>query len=48
MKRKFEVRWYECNLTIEKKRKFFTKIGASLFAGYLQRCEMLDTKVYEL
>lgn len=27
MKRKFEVRWYEHNLTQEKSRKFFLRSG---------------------
>lgn len=35
MKKKYEVRWYEYELTQEKSRKFFTEKGASLFAWYI-------------
>jgi hypothetical protein len=39
MKRKFEVRWYELNLTQEKSRKFFTYWGAIFFMAYLEAYE---------
>lgn len=48
MKRKYEVRWYECDLTEEKKRKFFTEIGAAMFAAYLEVYENVKPKILEL
>lgn len=36
MKRKWEVRWYEHNLTQEKCRKFFTDFAADFFAWYME------------
>lgn len=48
MKRKYEVRWYECDLTEEKRRKFFTEIGASMFAAYLEVYENVKPKILEL
>lgn len=48
MKRKYEVRWYEYNLTEEKRRKFFTEIGAAMFATYLKIYENVKPKILEL
>ena len=48
MKRKYEVRWYECNLTEERSRKFFTEIGAAMFAAYLEVYENVKPKINEL
>lgn len=42
MKRKFEVRWYELNLTKEKSRKFFTEWGAIIFMAYLEAYEDVE------
>ena len=42
MKKKYEVRWYELNLTQEKMRKFFTHIGAVIFAAYIEAYEYAD------
>lgn len=47
MKRKYEVRWYECNLTEEKRRKFFTEIGARVFALYKRIVTKEKTTLYE-
>jgi hypothetical protein len=48
MKRRFEVRWYELNLTERKSRKFFTELGAEIFKWYLgRRCDAY-AKVYEI
>lgn len=47
MKRKYEVRWYEYNLTNEKCRKFFTKVGAIFLASYLEAYESVKPKIYE-
>ena len=46
MKRKYEVRWYECNLTEERSRKFFTKKGALLFMCYLETFENVQPVIY--
>lgn len=32
MKRKYQVRWYEYNLTQPRSRNFFTEIGAQIFS----------------
>lgn len=48
MKRKYEVRWYELNLTKEKSRKFFTAIGAALFAAYLETYEDVKPQTKKL
>lgn len=39
MKRKYKVTWYQMNLTVPKVRKFFTKVGALIFAAYLEANE---------
>ena len=36
MKRKYEVRWYDYNLTQEQSRRFFTDFAANFFAWYLE------------
>ena len=46
MKRKYEVRWYEYNLTEEKRRKFFTHLGAMLFKAYLEAYENVEPVIY--
>lgn len=48
MKRKYEVRWYERNLTHEKSRKFFTEIGAVIYKWYLEKYCYAYAKIYEL
>lgn len=45
MKRRFEVRWYELNLTKRKSRKFFTEWGANLFVWYLKYYNDEDAKI---
>ncbi len=45
MKRKYEVRWYDHNLTKEKCRKFFTEVGAAMFAAYLETYDDVKPKV---
>lgn len=48
MKRKYEVRWYEYDLTEEKKRKFFTYFAAVLYAAYLEAYEGVERpKIYK-
>ena len=46
MKRKYEVRWYECNLTEERSRKFFTHWGAIIFMAYLEAYENVEPVIY--
>lgn len=48
MKRKFEVRWYEMNLTQEKRRKFFTELGAIAFASYIEAYEYAKPRIKEI
>ena len=48
MKRKFEVRWYELNLTQEKVRKFFTEWGAIVFSAYLEAYEYAEPRIIRL
>lgn len=48
MKRTHEVRWYEYNLTKEKRRKFFTEWGAMIFAAYLEAYEDVTPKIHKL
>ena len=47
MKRKYEVRWYELNLTRPRSRKFFTKIGAIFFASYIEAYEYAKPEIHE-
>lgn len=39
MKRKYKVFWYELNLTRPLSRKFFTKVGAVIFASWIEAYE---------
>lgn len=48
MKHKYEVRWYEFNLTQRMYRKFFTEIGAVVFKWYLERFCDAYAKIYEI
>ena len=48
MKWRYEVRWYEFNLTEMQSRKFFTEIGAKIYRWYLLHSEGLIAKIYEL
>ena len=48
MKKKFEVSWYELNLTTPKKRKFFTKWGAIIFAAYIEAYDYAEPIIKEL
>lgn len=49
MIRDYELRWYEYNLTVERRKRFFTRIGALLYKWYLLRFngEIAKTYVYE-
>lgn len=46
MKRKFEVRWYEYNLTQEKSKRFFTEPAALLYAWYIEFKHGVITRIY--
>lgn len=46
--RKYEVRWYEHNLTEQRCRKFFTKIGAIFFASYMEAYEYAKVTIKEI
>ena len=46
MRYNYEVRWYEFNLTERCSRKFFTEIGARLFAWYVETFNGAITKIY--
>ena len=48
MKRKYEVRWYECNLTEERNRKFFTRWGAIIFMAYLEAYEDVEPYIRKI
>lgn len=47
MKRKYQVRWYEYGLTVERSRNFFTEIGAWLFAKSISRKQHTKAIIYE-
>ena len=36
MKRKYEVTYYECGLTVRISRKFFSRLVAYLYKGWLE------------
>lgn len=44
----YEVRWYEFNLTVRMSRKFFTEVGANLFAWYMGFFHGAITKIYDI
>lgn len=46
MNKKYEVRWYEYNLTKERRRKFFTHLGAIIFMAYLEAYENAEPVIY--
>lgn len=48
MKRKYEVRWYEFNLTQPRSRKFFTHWGAMIFMAYLEAYENAEPVIYKI
>lgn len=45
---KYEVRWYEFNLTEMQSRKFLTEFGARTYKWYLEAYEGAIVKIYEL
>ena len=47
MKKKFEVRWYEFNLTNERTVSFYTEIAACLFYLWLRFVKKEKPTIYE-
>jgi hypothetical protein len=47
IRRRYEVRWYEYNLTQERRRKFFTEIGAALYHVWLFYFRKEKSIIYE-
>ena len=47
MKGKYQVRWYEYNLTQPRSRNFFTEIGAQLFRLWLLVFRKEKSLIYE-
>lgn len=45
MKRKYEVLWYEYNLTEEKRRKFFTEVGAMFYSWWLEYKYNINSRI---
>ena len=48
MKKKYEVRWYEYNLTHERTKTFVTKIAAVMFAAYMEAYEYTAVTIKEI
>ena len=48
MKRKYIVRWYECNLTQQQNKRFFTLTCALIFQVYLRYVKQTYSKLYEI
>ena len=47
MKKKYQVRWYHCNLTEPMSRNFFTELGATLFHVWLYYFRKEESIIYE-
>ena len=47
MKRRYQVRWYHCNLTEPMSRNFFTELGAALFHVWLSFFKKTKSEIYE-
>lgn len=47
MNKRYQVRWYEYNLTQPRCRNFFTEIGAQLFRLYKKLVTKEKTILYE-
>lgn len=47
MKRRWNVRWYELNLTEERCRSFFTEVAANFYAWYLEYKYDVKTRIYK-
>ena len=48
MKKRYEVRYYEYELTNEKVKTFSTKIAAVMFAAYKEAYEYTKTTIKEI
>lgn len=47
MNRRYQVRWYHCNLTEPMSRNFFTEVGAALFKAWLSLFKQTESIIYE-
>lgn len=47
MKRRFEVAYYECGLTYRVTRKFFFRLFAYLYKGWLEYQGIIPIEIYE-
>ena len=47
MKRRYQVKWYEYNLTVPRSRKFFTELAATLFHVWLYYANGEESIIYE-
>lgn len=45
MKKKFRVEWYDYDLTQPRCRKFFTEIGANIFAWWKTYKDKVKTRI---
>lgn len=48
MKRNFEIRWYEYELTKPRRKKFLTRIGAMLYAIYISKTQNAKVLIYNI
>lgn len=47
MKREYEIRWYEYELTKPRRKKFLTRIGAAMYAMYISRRQNAKVLIYK-
>ena len=45
MKRKYEVEWYECNLTERRSCNFFTEVAANFYAWWVEYNQDVKVRV---
>lgn len=48
VKKRYEVRWYEYDLTKERRKTFRMKICAVMFAAYMEAYEYVKVKIKEI
>jgi hypothetical protein len=46
MKREYEIRWYEYELTKPCRKKFLTRAGATLYAIYISKKQNAKVLIY--
>lgn len=47
MKREYEIRWYEYELTKPRRKKFLTRIGAAMYAMYISGKQNAKVLIYK-